>query len=252
MKKSIKLVLKIFFPLLLSILVYFTYLKVNSDKLWQTINQQCIPEFKNGNLHQPCIKVDQKNLYVIFKDMKGPLHNLLLPLDKISGIESPILQQKNTKNYFILAWQNRALFIKSASKPINEKFLSLAINSKYGRSQDQLHIHLACLKPEVYQIIKENEDTITTSWQPLKDKINNHQYMAIKVPAFYINKISPFIYLEKYAVEQDSDISYYGLAMMPSTQKNEFILLTTRFKLLDLNFGSVGAIQDYQCKLQDN
>ncbi|WP_409014150.1 CDP-diacylglycerol diphosphatase [Arsenophonus sp.] len=63
------------------------------NKLWQTINQQCIPEFKNGSLQSPCIKVDQQHRYVIYKDIKGPLHDLLLPLAKISGIESPILQQ---------------------------------------------------------------------------------------------------------------------------------------------------------------
>lgn len=252
MKKTIKLLLKIFFALLLSILIYFAYLKINSDKLWQTINQQCIPEFKNGSLQSPCIKVDQQHRYVIYKDIKGPLHDLLLPLDQISGIESPILQQKNTENYFMLAWQNRQLFIKSANKPINEQYLSLAINSKYGRSQEQLHIHLACLKAEVYQIIKENEDTITKSWRPLKQRINSHQYIAIKIPATDINKISPFNYLEKYAEEQGDNIAYYGLAMIPSSQKNEFILLASRLKLLDFNLGSAGTIQDYQCKLNNN
>lgn len=252
MKKTIKLVLKIFFALFLSILIYFAYIKINSDKLWQTINQQCIPQFKNGNLQSPCIKVDQIHRYVIYKDIKGPLHDLLLPLDKISGIESPILQQKNTENYFMRAWQNRDLFIKSANKPINEQFLSLAINSKYGRTQEQLHIHLACLKPDVYQTIKENEHAITANWQPLKERINSHQYIAIKVPASDINKISPFNYLEKYVAEQGDNIAYYGLAMTPSTQKNEFILLASRLKLLDFNLGSAGAIQDYQCKLNDN
>ncbi|SPP31183.1 CDP-diacylglycerol pyrophosphatase [Arsenophonus endosymbiont of Aleurodicus floccissimus] len=252
MKKTIKLLLKIFFALLLSILIYFAYLKINSDKLWQTINQQCIPEFKNGSLQSPCIKVDQQHRYVIYKDIKGPLHDLLLPLDKISGIESPILQQKNTENYFMLAWKNRQLFIKTANKPINEQFLSLVINSKYGRSQEQLHIHLACLKAEMYQIIKENEHTITTSWQLLKQKINSHRYIAIKIPATNVNKISPFHYLEKYAAEQGDNIAYYGLAMIPSTQKSEFILLASRLKLLDFNLGSTGAIQDYQCKLSDN
>ncbi|MGP1923557.1 MAG: CDP-diacylglycerol diphosphatase [Arsenophonus sp. NEOnobi-MAG3] len=254
MKKTIKLVLKVFFVLFLSIIVYYAYLKINSDKLWKIINQECIPEFKNGNLQAACIKVDQQHRYVIYKDIKGPLHNLLVPLDKISGIESPILQQKNIKNYFILAWQNRELFIKSSSKPINEQFLSLAINSKYGRTQDQLHIHLACLKPEVYQIIKENEHTIISSWRPLhlKDRINSHQYLAIKISASDINKISPFNYLEKYTVEQDDNIAYYGLAMIPSTQQNKFILLATRLKLLDFNLGSIGAIQDYLCKLSNN
>ncbi|MFP3028771.1 MAG: CDP-diacylglycerol diphosphatase [Arsenophonus sp.] len=254
MKKTIKLLLKIFFALLLSIIVYFAYIKINSDKLWKIINQECIPNFKNGNLQTSCIKVDQQHRYVIYKDINGPLHNLLLPLDKISGIESPILQQKNTKNYFTLAWQNRELLVKSASNPINEQFLSLAINSKYGRTQDQLHIHLACLKPEIYQIIKKNEHTITSNWRPLplKDRINNHEYLAIKISTSDINKISPFNYLEKYTVEHDDNIAYYGLAMMPSAQQNKFILLTTRLKLQDFNLGSVGLIQDYLCKLSDN
>lgn len=40
--------------------------------------------------------------------------------------------------------------------------------------------------------------------------------------------------------------------MIPSSQKNEFILLVNRLKLLDLNLGSADAIQDYQCKLSNN
>ncbi|MFW0003570.1 MAG: CDP-diacylglycerol diphosphatase [Arsenophonus endosymbiont of Dermacentor nuttalli] len=51
------------------------------------------------------------------------------------------------------------------------------------------------------------------------------RYIAIKIPASDINKISPFNYLAKYVSEQGDDIAYYGLAMIPSSQKNEFILL---------------------------
>ncbi|MFP3019468.1 MAG: CDP-diacylglycerol diphosphatase [Arsenophonus sp.] len=251
MKKIIKLILKIFFILLLFILIYFFYIKINSDKLWKTINQQCIPQFKTGILESPCIKVDEKQRYIIYKDRNGVLHNLLLPLDRISGIESSILQQKKTKNYFLLAWKNRKLFIKSEDKSFNEEFLSLAINSKYGRTQEQLHIHIACLKPEVFQIIKDNENYITNSWKPLKKKINNHQYIAIKIPFSNIDKISPFNYIKKYAAEQGDRISYYGLAMILSNQKNEFILLANRIRLFDFNFGSAGEIQDYQCKLHN-
>ncbi|MGP1938976.1 MAG: CDP-diacylglycerol diphosphatase [Arsenophonus sp. ET-DL9-MAG3] len=252
MKKIIKLLLKIFFILTLFILIYLVYIKINNNKLWETINKQCISQFKNNTLKSPCIKFDKQHKYVIYKDIKGKLHYLLLPLDRISGIESSILQQKNTENYFILAWQNREHFIKISKKPINEQFLSLAINSKYGRTQDQLHIHLACLKHEVFQKIKENEDILTNNWQPLKKRINNHQYIAIKVSWLDINKISPFNYLKKYVTECGDNISYYGLAMIPSTEKNKFILLAIRLKFLYFNFGSAGEIQDYQCKLINN
>lgn len=68
--------------------------------------------------------------------------------------------------------------VVSGKSYVNEQFLSLAINSKYGCTQEQLHIHLACLKPEIYQIIRKNENSITASWQPLKEKINNHQYIT--------------------------------------------------------------------------
>ncbi|MGP1958190.1 MAG: CDP-diacylglycerol diphosphatase [Arsenophonus sp.] len=233
-------------------LIYLTYIKINNDKLWKNINQKCISKFINSKLELPCIKINKQYRYVIYKDIKGILHHLFIPLDKISGIESPFLQRKNTENYFILAWKNRELFIKLLNKPFNEKFLSLAINSKYGRTQEQLHIHLACLKHQVFLKIKKNEDIITNNWKPLNEKINNHQYLAIKVSWLDINKTSPFIYLKKYVKKHNDDIAYYGLAMIPSNQKNEFILLAIRSKFLHFNFGSAGEIQDYQCKLMNN
>ncbi|MFP3014278.1 MAG: CDP-diacylglycerol diphosphatase [Arsenophonus sp.] len=252
MKKFIELALKIFFSLILAILIYFYYIKINSDKLWKAINQQCIPQFKANNLGLPCIKLDPQHRYVIYKDIYGKLHNLLLPLDKISGIENFILQQKNTENYFLLAWINRKLFINESNKPINEEFLSLAINSKYGRSQEQLHIHLACLNENVYKKIKEIEHTITNSWKPLKKKINNHKYIAIKITSANMNKTSPFNYLHRYSTSHNHNIAYYGLAMISSSKKNEFILLATKLKLIDFNFGSASEIQDYHCKLSNN
>lgn len=61
----------------------------HSDVLWKFVSQQCVPEMEKNHRPAPCEKVDLAAGYVLFKDRVGPLQYLLMPVAKISGIESP-------------------------------------------------------------------------------------------------------------------------------------------------------------------
>lgn len=52
-------------------------------------------------------------------------------------------------------------------------------------------------------------------------------------------------------VKQGDSIGNYGLALAVSPQ-GEMLLLANRLKLTDLNLGSAGEIQDYQCAVAGN
>lgn len=86
---------------------------------------------------------------MVLKDRNGPLQYLLMPTAKITGIESPQVLQPDTANFFALAWQARHFMADKLGKPIDDAAISLAINSEYGRTQNQLHIHISCLQPAV-------------------------------------------------------------------------------------------------------
>ncbi|PPS59061.1 hypothetical protein CRX72_29320 [Pantoea sp. BRM17] len=62
------------------------------------------------------------------------------------------------------------------SQPVSDSAFSLAINAQYGRSQNQLHIHLSCLRPEVRQQLDSQASHLHDAWQPVT--INRHRYLV--------------------------------------------------------------------------
>ncbi len=242
-KKGIKVFLAGFLLLLIAVLGYIAWIKFNSDTLWNIVSQQCVPLQHTKQQPVSCLKVDTSNQYVLFKDQNGPLHNLVIPTEKITGIESPLLLAENTPSYLSLAWQERTSLSHGLNKIIPDKLLAVAVNSQYGRSQEQLHIHIACLKKDILEQLNSQQSAITSTWNEFPIKLANHRYLAKKVTTHSIN---PFKQLQEYTLQHDDNIGHFGLAMVP-LDDGSLLLLANRMDLLDLNLGSAGEILDYQC-----
>ena len=78
-------------------------------------------------------------------------------------------------NYWAQAWHARRYVDQRAGRVLGRDELSLAINSVYGRSQDQLHIHIECIKPAVRAALPgiKNGDTpdLQTQVETLLDQV---------------------------------------------------------------------------------
>lgn len=85
----------------------------------------------------------------LLKDRCGARHFLLIPTARRRGVESPELLDPREPNYFALAWEQRARAQGGADDAVG-----LAVNSRYGRSQEQLHIHIDRLRPELVQALR--------------------------------------------------------------------------------------------------
>ncbi|MCT4701910.1 CDP-diacylglycerol diphosphatase [Enterobacteriaceae bacterium H20N1] len=249
MKKALRIIFFLLIVLVVAAAVWLLYIRANSDALWKIVSEQCVPNQQQRHDPAPCLAVDPVKHFVVFKDAKGPLHTLAMPTEKITGIESPAIQKPDAPNYFYYAWQERGRLKQMADKPVNDRYLALAINSWYGRSQNQLHIHLACLRPDVYQALNQHEGQISNSWQPFGEKLKGHDYLAMKIPANTFEQQSPFALLNAYVKQRGDDIAKYGLAVT-MTEQGEFMLLANRLKVTDLNLGTAGEILDYGCALQ--
>ncbi|MBK5674042.1 CDP-diacylglycerol diphosphatase, partial [Salmonella enterica] len=94
-------------------------------------------------------EVNLKGGYVLFKDRNGPLQYLLMPTYRINGTESPLLLDPLTPNFFWQAWQGREIMSQRHGAPVPDNAVSLAINSRSGRTQNHFHIHISCLRPDV-------------------------------------------------------------------------------------------------------
>lgn len=225
--------------------LYLAWLHYNSQQLWQIVNERCVPQQQRSGTPAPCLQVNLTQRYTVFNDANGPLHTLLIPTDKITGIESTELLDSATENYFQHGWDTRYFLQQKSTFPIPERYLALAVNSRYGRTQNQLHLHLACLKPEVYQaIFQQNRNIDYYHWKVLNTPLSGRRYLAIKVAG----TANPFIALEQYLQVEGDSMDNYGLARVVA-DNGEAILLATRVQLLALTLGTAEELLDFDCKV---
>jgi CDP-diacylglycerol pyrophosphatase len=152
------------------------------DALWKVTHDQCVPDERAHGNPTPCVRVDlddgPNKGYVILKDRVGVAQYLLIATRKISGIESPDLLAPSSPNYWAEAWQNRAYVSAAAKHDLASDEIGLAINSQPARSQDQFHIHIDCLQPDVRALLAAHGTEIATTWAELPFDLRGEHYFA--------------------------------------------------------------------------
>ncbi|QKJ89028.1 CDP-diacylglycerol pyrophosphatase [Paramixta manurensis] len=217
----------------------------NADALWQIISQKCVPGQRQGN-PAPCQRVDMAQGYVILKDLVGPLQYLLMPIDKITGMESPRILDPQTPNFFAEAWQQRSLLAQRHGTAIADSALSLAINSKYGRTQNQLHIHISCLRRDIRQRLDTLTPALNTRWQA--EKLGSHTYLVRTLSAEELAQQSSFIRLADEVPHARGEMGKYGMALA-RLPDGRLALMAIESHWLKLNRGSAEELQDHQCAI---
>ncbi|MGY2685796.1 CDP-diacylglycerol diphosphatase [Pseudomonas tolaasii] len=221
----------------------------NPDALWHIVSRQCVPSQQERQTPGPCLSVDMDRGFTLFKDQHGPLHDLLIPVDQVSGIEDPALGRHLLPHYFAQAWRHRGILSEGLKKPIPDQFISVAINSRYGRSENQLHVHIACLRPDVFKTLSQ-ANTLDEQWRELPMRFNGHVYEARTLSAADADTLDPLELLREYVDAQADVMSYYSLLMTPRAD-GSLVLLTTHLSLTGMNLGSAGELQDYRCDLMN-
>ncbi len=118
--------------------------------LWRGV-RACVADFKLTGFAFPCLFVDLTGEgelgYVVLKSPFGTPDTVLAPTRKVVGVEDPWLQSPSAPNYFDAAWRARFYLKDQNGRSPKPDVFALAVNSAFTRSQDQLHIHLGCLRP---------------------------------------------------------------------------------------------------------
>lgn len=245
-RRATRLVAVLLVLVIAGMLAAALHFKKNSDALWQIVSEKCLPHQQSGGEPAPCQRVDQRHRYAMLKDMHGPLQYLLIPLDRITGIESPQLLQSATPNYFALAWNERTLLAQRRGSPIDDRVLSLAINSQYGRTQNQLHIHISCLRPDVRQQLDQLTPQLSGRWQSIT--LRKHRYWLRALTPDELTRQSAFIRLADERPEARSEMGKYGLALA-GLSDGRLVLMALERNWLLLNSGSAEEVQDHACQL---
>ena len=176
------------------------------DILWKLVHQKCAVGLK------PCTVYDQGHGFALLHSIEGRGQYLLIPTDKVTGMESVALLREDAPNYFAQAWTYRTRVATDYGQEIPETMLSLAINSSKGRSQNQLHIHLDCIDPSVRALLDRYADRIGPSWSYLPEPINGHAYRALYLATL---NGSPFRILAASLAQPEREMGDHTLVLAP-------------------------------------
>lgn len=213
------------------------YAAADADALWYIVNEQCVPDQQQFHSPKPCDQVDLAAGYVVLKDRVGDTQFLLMPTAHITGIESPEILAPGSPNYWNAAWQARHFVDERAHRTMPPETISLAVNSADARTQNQLHIHIDCLRLDVQAALREHAGDIGTAWGLFPAKLSGHDYMAMRIDRPDLGDTNPFVLLADGIPGARADMAQYTLVVVGDP--GGFVLLA--------GHGSGEELQDHAC-----
>lgn len=220
-------------------------LRPDPDALRKIVETRCVAGSTSAPAQDtPCVKVDLAAHYVVLKDRKGQSHYLLLPTQRISGIESPLLLDGDAPNFFAMAWENRQVLAGSGIKPPADDAIVLAINSTTGRSQNQLHIHISCIRPDVRARLAALQGKISDSWTQMEKPLEGHRYWIRTATTSEFD--SPGVFRMLAALPgASSHMGHFSVAV--TELAGNMVMLATERDLLHFNMASAEELQEQDC-----
>ncbi len=168
---------------------------IHREALWVVL-QSCLVAQNTAGIPFPCLAVNLASNsapgYAVLRAPFSATRVLVVPTERVEGLESPILQRTDATAYWRAALGARHFVADALGGQIPLSEVALAVNSSVGRSQDQLHIHLDCLKPSVRSALQQHASAFTARWTPLKVPLEGARYFGLKVGASQAEGFNPF------------------------------------------------------------
>jgi len=251
MRTSLRLALTLLMTLLLG-LAAAPAGAANPDALWQIVHDRCVPDQQTNATPVPCALVDLTHGYAVLKDRDGETQFLLIPTAKVTGIEDAAILAPSAPNYFAAAWQSHDMVSQRAGQTLPRDEIGLAINSAYGRTQNQLHIHIDCLRPDVLAAVRAHAAAVGTEWAPFPVKLLDHPYIARRVASADLSDANPFTLLADGVPGARADMGHWTLVAAPTTTAGTpgFVLLADQTAATTMDHASGEELQDHACAIK--
>jgi CDP-diacylglycerol pyrophosphatase len=222
--------------------------------LWKIVSGKCVPHEEATQDPSPCSVVDLAHGagkgFAILKDIRGVAQFLLIPTARISGIEDPAILAPDATNYWDPAWKARSFVEERLHTALPRDAVSLAINSASGRSQDQLHIHIDCVRADVRQALGANLDKIGAVWTPFPVALAGHTYRSVRINQKTLAGADPFRVLADADSAARADMGRQTLVVVGAIFADGtkgFVLLADHVDLPAGDFASGEELQDHDC-----
>ena len=217
--------------------------------LWKIVHDRCVPHQLAGQGPAPCAEVNAKAGYAVLKDRVGHTQYLLIPTSRVTGVEDPALLAQAAPDYWQEAWAARVYVERALGGIPRRGVVALAVNSQYGRSQDQLHIHIDCIRPEVDAWLQAHGGELTEAWTPLGQPFSGHVYKARRLMGETL-PADPFALLAA-SLPHPGDMAKETLVVVPESFADGpgFALLADSADKSSGDRGSGEELQDHSCAL---
>jgi CDP-diacylglycerol pyrophosphatase len=217
------------------------------EALWHVINGLCVSNQQLTANPAPCSVVDSKRGFAVL--WAGAAHYLLVPTAKISGIESDDLLAPAAPNYWAFAWQSRSFLNDTVGTTVPRSVVGLAINSAQARTQDQLHIHIGCMRRDVLAALRRFEAKFAASRSARTVVLARRQYTVVRIQGDALDQANPFKLVAQSSPAARDDMAYETVAVAGATfadGSDGFYLLSRRSRGGDT--AAAEHLLDYKCK----
>jgi CDP-diacylglycerol pyrophosphatase len=193
--------------------------------------------------------VDLAGGYAVLKDIVGNTQFLLIPTTRVGGIESPQVLAADAPNYWEAAWQARRYVDELAHRELPRDAIGLAINSVDGRTQNQLHIHVDCMRLDVIAALRDHAGAVGPQWASFPVPLVGHDYEAMRLTQASLAGVNPFVLLADGVPGARGDMGLFTLVVVGDSYqgKDGFVLLAGRANPSTRNWGSGEELQDHAC-----
>ncbi len=153
--------------------------------LWRVV-QTCMANHYVTGAAFPCLQVETingaLNGYAVLRAPLEDTHVILTPTVRTIGVEASRLRASDAPNYFQDAWSARHFVTDGLTRQPARDDLAMAVNSRPGRSQDQLHIHVDCIRPVVKQSLRRQMASLhTQGWTQVSVSPHAPRYWALAI-----------------------------------------------------------------------
>jgi CDP-diacylglycerol pyrophosphatase len=142
----------------------------------------------------PCLAVNPGDAgatgYAVIRGPRQRTEVLVVPTMPVTGIEDPAFLEPPIPAVWSEAWRSRQFVFDMLGRTLPRDGIGLAINSIATRSQDQLHIHVDCVDPQVRQILATKGRSIDANWRLFPTPLGDQVYWARSVSSTDLHDVN--------------------------------------------------------------
>lgn len=201
--------------------------KLPRNALWAVV-RTCVAMNDRFRSPFPCLRVENgPQGFAILRAPGSRTHLLVTPIIPVRGLEDSALRS-SASPYWQAALDARGLVLDGAA-PTQRQLgdVALAVNSRRSRSQDHLHIHVACAAPEMLRVLRRNAASIGPVWSALPDPIEDSIYWARRVSGTSAAGENIFVSLHELPNGMRPKTATVGAISLSGDGKGDFVQLAS-------------------------